>query len=601
MSKQIFDSNRKALAILLAVSFLLTLASFPVSSHPVEASTLYGTYIWKPTLNTPASSYIPSQIPNPNIPSQTPNTDISSQTPNTDISSQTPNTDISTQTPNTEVSSQTPNTDIPTQTPNTEVSSQTPNTEVSSQTPNTDIPSQTPNTEVSSQTPNTEVSSQTPNTDIPSQTPNTEVSSQTPNTNIPTQTPNTEVSSQTPNPNISSQTPNSNVSCQILNPKLSSQIPNPNIPSQTPNPNVPSQILNPNIPSQTPNPNVPSQILNPNVPSQILNPNIPSQTPNPNVPSQILNPNIPSQTPNPNFPSQILNPNVPSQILNPNVPSQIPNFNIPSQTPNPITPRKNSGQTPHLSISRQNFSPMSDTMTELTSSANKYTLGQTVTLTAIIGTPSKGVKNPSGTVTFIDGTLAIGTETVNSGQAILATSVLSVGSHSITVQYSGDNNFKPSTSSIFTLVVLDKLGSDQLPGSPENPMVDTKIELTSAATEYVSGQPITFTAKVDTISQGTDKPSGTVTFIDEKTQIGAEAINSGQTILTTSELSVGSHSITAQYSGNNNFKPSTSTVFTLTVKKDSLFHHPLFPMGCGIIATIIVTVVGGFIRTKLRL
>ena len=337
------------------------------------------------------------------------------------------------------------------------------------------------------------------------------------------------------------------------------------------------------------------------IPSQTPNSHIPGQIPSLNIPSQISNLNIPSQIPNPNISSQIPNTDISSQIPNTDISSQTPNSNVPSQTLNSTTPRKNSGQISHPSISRQNFSPMSDTMTELTSSASKYTLGQTVTLTATIDTPSKGVKNPSGTVTFIDGTLAIGTETVNSGQAILTTSVLSVGSHSITVQYSGDNNFKPSTSSIFTLVVLDKLGPDQLPGSPENPMVDTKIELTSAATEYVSGQPITFTAKVDTTSQGIDKPSGTVTFIDEKTQIGAEAVNSEQTILTTSELSVGSHSITAQYSGNNNFKPSTSTAFTLTVKKESIFHHPLFPMGCGIIATIIVTVVGGFIRTKLRL
>jgi hypothetical protein len=128
-------------------------------------------------------------------------------------------------------------------------------------------------------------------------------------------------------------------------------------------------------------------------------------------------------------------------------------------------------------------------------------------------------------------------------------------------------------------------------------MVDTKTRLTSAATEYVSGQLITFTAKVDTTSQETEEPSGTVTFIDGKTQIGAEAVNSGQTILTTSALSVGSHSITAQYIGNNHFKPSTSPTFTLTVKEESIFHHPLFPVACAIIATV----VGGFIRTKLRL
>jgi len=121
----------------------------------------------------------------------------------------------------------------------------------------------------------------------------------------------------------------------------------------------------------------------------------------------------------------------------------------------------------------------------------------------------------------------------------------------------------------------------------QNSMSDTSTELTSSANEYTSGQQITFTAKIDTTSQGTEKPSGTVTFIDGNTQIGTETVNSGQAILTTSSLSVGSHSITAQYSGNNNFKPSASSVFTLTVKEESIFKHPLFPVACGIVATVI--------------
>ena len=95
--------------------------------------------------------------------------------------------------------------------------------------------------------------------------------------------------------------------------------------------------------------------------------------------------------------------------------------------------------------------------------------------------------------------------------------------------------------------------------------------------EYTSGQPITFTAKVDKTSQGTEIPSGIITFIDGKIEIGHEPVgNSGQAILTTSSLSVGSHSITAQYIGDNNFKPSISSVFPITVQRDSLIHHPLF-------------------------
>ena len=236
-----------------------------------------------------------------------------------------------------------------------------------------------------------------------------------------------------------------------------------------------------------------------------------------------------------------------------------------------------------------------DTMTELTSPTNKSTFGQSITFIAKIGTPSQGVKKPSGTVTFLDGNTQIGTETVNSGQAILTTSSLSAGAHSITAKYIGDNHFKPSTSSAFTLTI-NQSDTDPQPIRIENPMLDTITAVTSSANEYTSGQPITFTAKIDTTSQEIEKPSGTVTFIDGNTQIGTETVNSGQAILTTSSLSVGAHSITAQYIGNNNFKSSTSSAFTLTVKEESMFKHPLFPVACGIVATAI----GGFIRSKIQ-
>jgi hypothetical protein len=98
------------------------------------------------------------------------------------------------------------------------------------------------------------------------------------------------------------------------------------------------------------------------------------------------------------------------------------------------------------------------------------------------------------------------------------------------------------------------------------------------------------------MSQRAEKPLGTVTFIDGNTQIGTETVNSGQAILTTSSLSVGSHSITDQYIGISNFKPSASSPFTLTVKDESMFKHPLFPVVCGIVATVI----GGFIRSRIQ-
>ena len=95
-------------------------------------------------------------------------------------------------------------------------------------------------------------------------------------------------------------------------------------------------------------------------------------------------------------------------------------------------------------------------------------------------------------------------------------------------------------------------------------MLRTKTELTSSASQYTSGEPIILTAKVNSMSYGIEKPSGTVTFLEGSTQIGTGTVNSGQTIPTTSSLSAGPHSIKAQY-GNKNFEPSTSSILTLTV------------------------------------
>jgi hypothetical protein len=101
------------------------------------------------------------------------------------------------------------------------------------------------------------------------------------------------------------------------------------------------------------------------------------------------------------------------------------------------------------------------TSIKLISSANPSTFGNSVALTAEVNTSSQATKKPSGTVTFMDGTMPIGTENLISGQAILATSSLSSGTHSITAQYNGDSNFKSSTSPPFTLTIQEQSSTEQ--------------------------------------------------------------------------------------------------------------------------------------------
>jgi hypothetical protein len=190
------------------------------------------------------------------------------------------------------------------------------------------------------------------------------------------------------------------------------------------------------------------------------------------------------------------------------------------------------------------------TTTGLVSSANPSARGGSVTFTATVS-PGAG-DHPSGTVTFKDGSTVIGTDSVASdGTASVVTSALSVGTHSVTASYGGDDNFAGSDSSAVSQVV-DK--------------TSTSTAVASSANPSHRGQPVTFTA---TVSAGAgDHPTGTVTFYDGATALGTQPVaGDGTAALATNDLSTGTHSITATYSGDQDFGGSDSPVLSDTVAK----------------------------------
>jgi subtilase family serine protease len=101
-------------------------------------------------------------------------------------------------------------------------------------------------------------------------------------------------------------------------------------------------------------------------------------------------------------------------------------------------------------------SALSATTTTLISSPNPANFGVLVTFTATVTTT--GSTAPTGTVTFNDGTTAIGTgalSTVGGFQvATFTTSTLTVGTHSITAVYGGDTNNAGGTSAVLSEVIV---------------------------------------------------------------------------------------------------------------------------------------------------
>jgi len=176
-------------------------------------------------------------------------------------------------------------------------------------------------------------------------------------------------------------------------------------------------------------------------------------------------------------------------------------------------------------------------------SLSPVVVGQSATFTASVSVTAPGAGSPTGTVTFYDGGVSLGTpSTVSSGQASFSTSTLSVGSHSITAVYSGDANFVASAASPAQGLTINQ-------GS-------TTATLLSFSSPVTSGTPVTFTGSVSVTAPASGTPTGTVTFYDGGVSIGSGSVSSGQGSFTTSSLTVGDHFITATYDGDTNFVAS---------------------------------------------
>jgi len=93
----------------------------------------------------------------------------------------------------------------------------------------------------------------------------------------------------------------------------------------------------------------------------------------------------------------------------------------------------------------------------------------------------------------------------------------------------------------------------------------TRIALKSSATTAKVGQPITFTATVQASISGAGTPTGTVAFKDGTKTIALVQLSNGKAVFTTSQLSLGTHTITATYFGNGNFNPQVSAPVKETI------------------------------------
>ncbi len=192
--------------------------------------------------------------------------------------------------------------------------------------------------------------------------------------------------------------------------------------------------------------------------------------------------------------------------------------------------------------------------------------GQAVTFTATITamTPSLASPPTGGTVTFFDYGTQLGTpQNLLAGGVVrlVVPSGLAVGAHTIYADYSGDGtNYLDCSGSLTPYPVAKARTSTTVNGSPGS---------------TVFGQLVVLSATITAPAPGGGPPnSGSVTFYDgaaiPANQIGAPvSVNSGVATKPTTSLAVGSHTITAVYSGSAQHIGSSNTLAFTVVAADT--------------------------------
>ena len=182
-------------------------------------------------------------------------------------------------------------------------------------------------------------------------------------------------------------------------------------------------------------------------------------------------------------------------------------------------------------------------VTNPTSTTINY--AQNVVITATITPASNAGAAPAGNILFsVDGKTQP-TQALSGTSATLNLTSPGVGTHVVTVSYTGDSNYASSSASLsFTIAKA---------------ATSTTLTLTPSANS--GNTSLTFTAKV--ASTTANGATGSVSFYAGTTLISTQTLSTGGTaIYTSSTTTYAAYSFSAVYSGDANFSSSTSTTLS---------------------------------------
>jgi hypothetical protein len=231
--------------------------------------------------------------------------------------------------------------------------------------------------------------------------------------------------------------------------------------------------------------------------------------------------------------------------------------------------------------------------TTLTSTLNPSTAGQTVTFTAAVAvstTPGTPDLAAPATVTLTGLPTGSTSSPVTPGPGNNATAAFTVPNlpaarYALTATYSGNINVAASTSPALIQVVSPAVTTTSLTATP-NPAFQS--------------QNVTLTATI----AGGFTPTGGVQFVDSGTPLSQSNVTGTTATISLSTLAVGTHAITASYSGDASNQPSNSPVLHLVIQPSD-FNLALSPTSLVLVSgqhsalTLTATSIGAFADTLL--
>ena len=180
-------------------------------------------------------------------------------------------------------------------------------------------------------------------------------------------------------------------------------------------------------------------------------------------------------------------------------------------------------------------SVIGSTTTTLSSSASRAKAGAPLRFTATV-TGSGGTRPTGGTVTFRNGSTAIGTCALSTSASCSVTVELSAGEHTISAAFSGSFNYLSSKSSPIIQEVRGSAATTTTVTADTNPAT-------------FGASVVLFTGRVD-VTGGARASSGTISFQSGSSVVGVCSLSGTDSCsISTASLSAGTHSIIASYSG----------------------------------------------------